>query len=75
VHWFEKLDACPVTGNKLVLKNTRNHLNTNYKYAFLETCYQQPIAVWPYDPLNKLDDTHPLKHAFHIINRNQEQTA
>ena len=65
----------PVTGNSLVLKTNKNPFNKDFKYVFMETCYQQPVGVWPYDPLDKLAEDNPLKHAFHIINRNQEQAS
>jgi hypothetical protein len=75
VHWFENARACPITGNTTVFKNNRHYWNTDFKYTFLETCYQQPVAVWPHDPLNTLPAHDPTKFSFHIINRNQEQAA
>jgi hypothetical protein len=73
VHWFQDAGKCPVSGNARVYKNYQNHLNVDFKFTFLESCFQQPVAVWPYDPLGKLPRGDPLKDCFAIINRNQAQ--
>jgi hypothetical protein len=73
VHWFQNAAPCPVSGNARVFKNHQNHLNVDYKFTFMETCYQQPVAVCPYDPLDKLPVGDPFKTCFDIINRNQVQ--
>jgi hypothetical protein len=74
VHWFETArNPCPVSGNTLVFDKDNNHLNVDFKFAFLETCFQQPVAVWPHDPLGKLPLDDPFKNCFDIINRNQAQ--
>ena len=73
VHWFTTAGTCPVSGNTRVFRNHPSHLNVDFKSTFMETCYQQPIAVWPYDPLNKLPLDDPHKECFAIINRNQGQ--
>ena len=73
VHWFQNARTCPVSGNARVFKNYQNHLNVDFKFTFMETCYQQPVAVWPYDPLDKLPQGDPLKDCFDIINRKQAQ--
>ena len=73
VHWFENARECPVSGNELVLKNDNHYFNIHFKFTLMETCFQQPIVVWPYDPLDKLPPDDPLKECFDIINRNQAQ--
>jgi hypothetical protein len=53
------------TGNK--------HQNVDFKFTFLETCFQQPMTVWPHDPLGRLSLDDPFKNCFDKINRNQAQ--
>jgi hypothetical protein len=72
--WFENMGRCPVAGTALVRRNMQVGFNKpgQPRFTFLETCYQQPVAIWPYDPHGKLPDDHPHKHHFDVIDRNHQ---
>ena len=71
--WHDTVGRCPVSGNNVVRKNPLNDWNQLSPFAPLDTCYQIPVALWPYDPLNKLPDNDPMRDCFDVIDRNQDQ--
>ena len=73
--WFEGMGRCEVSGTALVRHNRNSGFNRpgQPRFAFIDTCYQVPVAIWPYDPIDKLPDNDPRKRYFHVIDRNQEQ--
>ena len=70
VEWLVNVSKCPLTFIQTV---RRNSLNPDMEFIFLDSCYQQPVAMWPHDPLNLLDVDDEEKDFFDIIDRNQLQ--
>jgi hypothetical protein len=70
--WYRPQGDAP-SGNKLVSKDRAYCFNQSSKFAFLSACYQIPVAVWPYDPLNLLPDAHRWKNCYEIIDKNQDE--
>ena len=71
--WYEFMGTCPIAHTPLVKKNKRYFMNLSSRFAFLDNCYQRPVAVWPHDPLDKLPDGDPRKKWFDIIDKNQNE--
>lgn len=71
--WYDTVGRCPVAGNNVVRKNLDNDWNRFSSIVPLDTCYQIPVALWPYDPMNKLEVDHAMKDCFDVIDRNQDQ--
>ena len=71
--WFRLMGKCNIAKTDLVRIDPNHPFNHSSKFVFLDSCYQRPVAVWPYDPLNKLPVTHPKKAWFDIIDRNQSE--
>jgi hypothetical protein len=61
----------PISGNTVVKVDSSYVLFD--KFIFLQDCYQQPVALWPYDPFGSLPIRHPLKDAFEVLDRNQTE--
>ena len=59
--------------NRLVVEDLSNDIHNDSRFSFLTDCYQYPCAFWPHDPYDKLPQAHPLKNAWQVIDRNQEQ--
>jgi hypothetical protein len=72
-NWFENMGKCSIAGTTLVRNNANHPFNRASKFTFIETCYTIPVAVWPYDPFNKLPANHPRRQYFDIIDRNQTE--
>ena len=72
--WYRVKGKCEVAGTTLVIEDQEHDFNTSSKYVFLQSCYERPVAFWPYDPLNKLDADHPRKKWLDVIDRNQNQS-
>jgi hypothetical protein len=71
--WLEVMGKCPIAGTTLVRQNDNHPFNNCSKFTFLETCYNIPVALWPYDPCNKLPNDDPHRKYFDIIDRNQTE--
>jgi hypothetical protein len=71
--WFEPMGSCDITSNKLVRRNADFYANHSSRFAFLDDCFQIPVALWPYDPLDKLSAGNKFKKCFDVIDRNQEE--
>ena len=65
--WFKVVAKCEITGNPLVRPDPRYYP----EFAFLQTCYQQPVALWPRNPVNQ--STLRCKDTLEVIDYNQEQ--
>ena len=72
--WYENVGTCPIAGTTLVRENKNTPFNKCSRFTFLETCYQIPVAVWPYDPHGKLHPEDERRLYFDIIDRNQTET-
>ena len=71
--WLKVMGTCDVAGTALV-KRDRNHpFNHSSKFVFIDQCYQRPVALWPFDPFNKLPPGDPRCNWFDIIDRNQTE--
>lgn len=68
VDWFTQHGTAS-SGNPLV--DTRN--SEDHTFAFIEDCYQMPVAVWPHDPLGELEP--PFSGYSEVIDRNQTEIA
>ena len=71
--WLDVLGTCPIAGTTLVRKRENHPFNLSCKFTFIQTCYQMPVALWPYDPFKKLPSNDPRRHHFDIIDRNQTE--
>ena len=71
--WLRVMGKCDVAGTTLV-KVDRNHpFNHSSRFVFLDECYQRPVALWPFDPFDKLWRGNPRKKWFDVIDRNQTE--
>lgn len=73
--WFESMGTCNVAGTALVRWNDNYHMNSSARFAFIESCYPRPLAMWPHDPLDQLPQENVRKTWFDIIDRNQDEEA
>jgi hypothetical protein len=73
--WLETMGKCEIAGTTLVKHNKRYGFNLRgrARFTFLDTCYEIPVALWPYDPGDLLPQNHPRKKWYDIIDRNQDQ--
>ena len=71
--WCSDMDKCPVAGTSLINRDKRSAFNLIVRFMFLEDCYRRPVALWPSDPLHRLDDEDPKRKWFHVIDRNQDE--
>ena len=46
--WFTLESKCEITGLNIVQPDA----SVYPKFAFLQTCYQGPVALWPKNPFN-----------------------
>ena len=72
--WYRVKGKCEVAGTTLVIEDQEDDFNTSSMCVFLQSCYERPVAFWPYDPLNKLDADHPHNKWLDVIDRNQNQS-
>ena len=70
--WLEVMGKCPITGTTLVRKNANHPFNLSAKFTFIQECYSIPVALWPYDPFNRLPSQDPHREYYDIIDRNQQ---
>jgi hypothetical protein len=73
--WYRDEGVCPIAGNHLVSSDPTHHFTHQSKFIPLLWCYQQPVALWPYDPKGKLQDGDRRKAFFTVIDRNEDQEA
>jgi hypothetical protein len=73
--WWENKGTCPVTRNSLVVKNPNHVFNHSSKFVFIANCYPRPVAIWPHDPLDDLEQDDEKKTWFDVIDRNQEEVC
>ena len=71
--WFRVMGECPVAHTTLVKRDKDFHLNHSMRFVFLEDCYSRPVALWPFDPLHRLEQRDPERGWFHVIDRNQSE--
>ena len=69
--WLECMGKCPIAGTTLVRKNANHPFNRSAKFTFIQECYTMPVALWPYDPFNRLPSQDPHRQYYDIIDRNQ----
>jgi len=69
--WFTVVGKCPIAHTMIVKDDSRNEFNLHSRFVFLDNCYQQPVAVWPHDPLGQLPDEDPKKGYYDVVDRNQ----
>lgn len=73
--WYKDEGVCPIAGTQLVSPHPNHHFTHESKFIFINQCYQQPVALWPYDPKDELRPDDPKKAFFDVIDRNEEQQA
>ena len=73
VSWYTTVGKRPISGIPIVKVDVDAPFNTEQKFLFLDNCYQEPVAVWPHDPLNKLAEDDVYKGYFNVIDRNQTE--
>jgi hypothetical protein len=73
--WYKDEGVCAVAGTQLVSFYPAHPFNRDSKFIPLNECYQQPVALWPHDPLKEMDADDPKKTFFDVIDRNQEQAC
>ena len=71
--WFRVMGECPVAHTTLVKRDKDFHFNHSMRFVFLEDCYSRPVALWPFDPLHRLEQRDPKRGWFHVIDRNQSE--
>ena len=66
--WFKVVETCAITGYNVVKPDPSFYP----RFAFVQTCYQQPVALWPRDPINK----NPSKrNMYDVIDYNSQQAC
>jgi hypothetical protein len=73
--WYRDEGVCPLAGTQLVSPHPNHHFTEQSKFILISHCYQQPVALWPHDPLNTLHANNPAKGWFDVIDHNEEQQA
>ena len=71
--WYRDMGKCPVAKTTLVKRDKHHSFNLSARFMFLEDCYRRPVALWPFDPLHRLESEDPKTKWFHVIDRNQEE--
>jgi hypothetical protein len=71
--WYRDMGKCPVAKTTLVKRDKHHNFNLSARFMFLEDCYRRPVALWPFDPLHRLESEDPKTKWFHVIDRNQEE--
>ena len=75
VTWLHNKHKCALTGIQTVSTEPLDKEDALNAFVFLDNCYQQPVALWPHDPLNmlpSLPDGHEYVY-YDVIDRNQLQ--
>ena len=73
VDWYDRRGEHKISGLPLVSKTNRSAQNFT-KLTFVRECYPRPLAIWPNDPMDDLDDDDPAKYYFRVIDRNEDET-
>jgi hypothetical protein len=73
--WYKDEGVCPIAGTHLVSPNPDHHFTRESKFTLITSCYQQPVALWPHDPLEELAEHDPARAFFDVIDRNEDQQA
>ena len=71
--WYKDEGVCPIAGTQVVSPDPAHHFTLESKFTLLNKCYQQPVALWPHDPMEKLAAADPRRAFFDVIDRNEEQ--
>jgi hypothetical protein len=71
--WYRDMGKCPVAKTTLVKRDKNHHFNLSARFMFLEDCFRRPVALWPFDPLDRLESEDPQRTWFHVIDRNQDE--
>ena len=74
-NWHTVMGKCEIAGTTLIRPDRNQDFNTSAKFAFLQNCYQRPVAFWPYDPLHKLEEDDARRKWLDVIDRNQTETS
>ena len=72
-NWLQPKGKCKVTRNHVVCFNNDYAFNLSSKFVFLDSCYQKPVAVWPFDPLLKLNPNDARRNYFQVIDLNETE--
>jgi hypothetical protein len=72
--YYRSVARCPIAGTHRVKKDATytDPLNTGTCFTFLRDCYQEPVALWPHDPLDRKRLSNPEKKLWDVIDRNQD---
>ena len=70
--WFGIRNKATHT-NQMVKRNPDLVFNHSSKFVCIANCYPRPVAIWPHDPLDDLDQGDERKTWFDVIDRNQDE--
>ena len=70
VDWYDNKGTHAISKCPLVSK-TNDDPASFTRLAFLKECYPRPLALWPNDPFNQLDEEDPASYYFQVIDRNE----
>ena len=68
--WYDNQGTHELSGLPLVSK-TNVDPEAFTKLVFMKECYPRPLAIWPNDPLDLLDEEDPTEQYFRVIDRNE----
>jgi len=73
-NFYRTMTRCPIAGTYRIKKDATytDPLNTGTCFTFLRDCYQEPVALWPHDPLGRKRQTDPGRKLWDVIDRNQD---
>ena len=71
--WYRDVGKCLLAKTTLVKRDKNYHFNLSARLMFLEDCFRRPVALWPFDPLDRLEFEDPQRKWFHVIDRNQDE--
>lgn len=70
VDWYDSKGMHAVSKLPLIAK-TNDDEDSFGRMTFVKECYPRPVAIWPNDPLDDLEDDDPAKQYFRVIDRNE----
>jgi len=70
VDWYDSQGTHELSGLPLVSKTNEDPAAFT-KLVFMKECYPRPVAIWPNDPLDLLDEDDLTKQYFRVIDRNE----
>ena len=70
VYWYDSKGMHAVSKLPLIAK-TNDDEDSFGRMTFVKECYPRPVAIWPNDPLDDLEDDDPAKQYFRVIDRNE----